>query len=153
MPGCQRLWNEPSVHQRYVSDPASSLHSPRVRSPAYALQPCSAVCAGAFMWLDDLELILLKERRQDLAHRRLHVVRPRAAAVIQRAVLTKLTRRWFLHRNIACLWPYTVARSVRWSVLCAAHPGSFVFGRCVRRLSEWQLLLVAASERRECVLV
>ena len=37
--------------------------------------------------------------------------------------------------------------SVSWPVLCAARPGSFVFGRRVLRRSEWQLIVVAAVQR------
>ena len=85
--------------------------------------------------------------RTELIERRHH-----AAVVIQCVVLTKLTRRWFSYRATnACVWPHAVAMAVPWSVLCAAHPGSVVFGRRVYRPFEWQLLLVAAAARRECM--
>ena len=109
------------------------------------------------MWPDDLQKMVYAYviRAELIEHRQ------RAAATLTRYVLARLTRTWFLCRDMPALashtgpewsdllWPHAVAMSVSWPVLCAARPGSFVFGRRVLRRSEWQLIVVAAVQRGE----
>ena len=104
---------------------------------------------------------MLYLRRRLLAERR-EYIRRAAAVVLQRKMLTKLVR-WFVYRELPALnstypgepawadilWPQSVGMSVAWPVLRAARPGSLVFGRRVMRRCEWQLILVAASQRGE----
>ena len=112
-------------------------------------------------------MLVLYLRRRLLAERR-EYIRRAAAVVLQRKMLTKLVRRWFVYRELPALnstypgepawadilWPQSVAMSVAWPVLRAARPGSLVFGRRVMRRCEWQLILDSCGSitaRREPV--
>ena len=122
----------------------------------------SAVFAGAFVWPDDLvKMVYLFVIRADLIEHR-----QRAAATLTRYVRARLTRSWFVLRNLPplaspitgperseLLWPHPVAMSVAWPVLRAARPGSLVFGRRVLRPGEWQLILVAAAHRGDTIVL
>ena len=121
------------------------------------------VCAVAFVWPDDMEMLVLNLRRQLLTQRR-ECARRVAATVIQRKMMTNLVRRWLLARELPALpssstgepafsdilWPHCVSMCVSWPVVRAARPGSLVFGRRVMRRGEWQLVVVAAAHRGEC---
>ena len=135
------------------------------RTPPQArAQPTSLllVVADAFTWPDDVEILVLNLRRRLLTQRHEHVRRA-AAVVLQRKMLTKLVRRWFVYRDMPALvssteparspllWPHSVAMSVSWPVVCAARPGTLVFGRRVMLRGEWQLIVVAAAQRGESV--
>ena len=121
-----------------------------------------AVCTDALVWPDEVEMLVLNLRRQLLMQQR-EYVRRTAAIALQRKMLTKLVRRWFVCRNLPALvcpntgelvwpnllWPRSIAMSVLWPVLRTARPGSLVFGRRVLRRCEWQIIVVAAAQRNE----
>ena len=110
------------------------------------------------MWPDDLQrMVYALVIRTELTEQR-----HRAATTTTRYELARLTRTWFVFRDMpalfssatgpACsdnLWPRSVAMSVSWPVLRAARPGSVVFGRRVLRRGEWQLMVMAAARRRD----
>jgi len=130
---------------------------PACAIPAFLILHRRAAFADAFVWPDDLQKMVYAYviRAELIEHRQ------RAAATLTRYVLARLTRTWFVCRDMPALashtgpewsdllWPHAVAMSVSWPVLCAARPGSFVFGRRVLRRSEWQLRAVAAVQRGE----
>ena len=112
-PSCQRLWTEAELEQRHVREPLpaqpASLHARSQLSTACASHAdsdvsatCFFVCAGAFIWPDDIETLVMCLRRRLLAERR-EYIRRAAAVVLQRKMLTKFVRRWFVYRELPAL--------------------------------------------------
>ena len=92
-------------------------------------------------------------RLEQSVYAHLPVRRESAARVLQRRVLTRLTRCWFLSITrpsqvlAIMVWPTAVCLGVNLSVLRDEAPGSIILGTHVRPTSVWQHLLVAAVAR------